>query len=296
MTTYSPSQISAISRLFSSTVIRDLARHGKSPIFARLAKEALAQSQLLATPCVYSFFDAAFDILKKSDCRHEYIYKAAITDKVLLGKHSLQTASMLNEFRVGECKADVVILNGTATVYEIKSERDSLSRLEKQIEAYKSFFAKVYVIAGENHIDAIRSMVSRDVGIMKLSGRHQITTLREAKNKPERISPLIVFESIRIEEAKKILCLMDLPIPDVPNTQMHAALREQFLKLNPRKVHYGMVKILKTTRNLRPLSDLVRSLPVSLQSAALSVPMRQIDHARLLGAVKTSLKTAIHWG
>lgn len=87
--------------------------------------------------------------------RHEYIYKAAPTHKILLGKHSLHSASVINEFRVGECKADVAILNGTATVYEVKSERDSLAWLERQIRANATVFAKVYVIASESHIQAV---------------------------------------------------------------------------------------------------------------------------------------------
>lgn len=68
-------------------------------------------------------FDQAFEILKVAGQRDEYIYRAAISQKILMGTHSLRTASMLNEFRAGSSKADLVILNGTATVYEIKSER-----------------------------------------------------------------------------------------------------------------------------------------------------------------------------
>ena len=97
-------QLAAISRLFSSSIVREMARKGRSPLFARLA----AQSQLLrsisSSERVYALFDAAFSLLKREGYRHEYIYKAALTHKILLGKHSLQTASMINEFRVGECK------------------------------------------------------------------------------------------------------------------------------------------------------------------------------------------------
>src|SRR5438128_1527304 len=120
----------AISRLFSSTVIRELARKGKSPLFARLASQLHLLHSLPASERVYNVFEAAFAVLGREGYRDEYIYKAALTQRILLGKHSLQTASMLNEFRVGECKADIAILNGTATVYEVKSERDSLARLE----------------------------------------------------------------------------------------------------------------------------------------------------------------------
>jgi hypothetical protein len=295
MTSYTASQISAISRLFSASVIRELASLGRSPLFARLAKYAMPPSQLLASQCVSDFFEVAFDILKRTDCRHEYIYKAALTHKVLLGTHSLQTASMLNEFRVGDCKADISILNGTATVYEIKSERDSLSRLDNQIETYKRFYAKVYVIAGENHIDGIRSIVSEDVGILKLSRRHQISTLREAMDRPERTCTQTIFESIRIDEAKRILSLMDVVIPDVPNTQMHAALKDKFKDLDSRVVHAGMVKVLKATRSQLPLSALIERVPISLQSAALCISLRRRDHQRLLSAIETPLQNALQW-
>src|SRR3546814_17075413 len=97
-----------------------------------------------------------------------------------MGTHSLRTASMLNEFRAGSCKADLVILNGTATVYEIKSERDSLARLANQIENYKRVFAKVNVIASEGHVEGVLTTVTDDVGVRCLSKRYRITTIREA--------------------------------------------------------------------------------------------------------------------
>lgn len=296
MKEYSHSQVSAISRLFSANVMRELSRYGQSPLFARLAREALGASRPDTKRRVYNFFETAFDILKKIECRHEYIYKAALTQRVLLGTHSLKTASMVNEFRVRDCKADVTILNGTATVYEIKSERDSLSRLERQVETYKDFFAAVYVIAGENHIDGVRAIIPSDVGIMRLSTRHQISTIRSAKIQPSRTSPEVIFDSIRVEEAKRILALLELPIPNVPNTVIHAALREQFLGLDSTKAHRAMVEVLKQTRNLLPLSTLIKNLPGSLHSAALSTPMRCVDHDRLIGAVNTPLQTALQWG
>ena len=150
-------------------------------------------------------FEEAFSLLKREGYRHEYIYKAALTHKILLGKHSLQTASMLNEFRVGECKADLAILNGTSTVYEVKSERDSLNRLERQVAAYAKVFARVYVIAAEDHVDAVKGSVPEDVGILLLNSRHQISPLREATDRPESTSPAAIFDAIRTEEARMIL-------------------------------------------------------------------------------------------
>src|SRR5690242_16453091 len=137
------SRISALSRLFSSSVFGELARRGMSPLLTRLAHESSLLSYVCEDDPVSRLFNVAFNVLKRKNNRHEYIYKAALTQKVLLGTHSLQTACMLTEFRVGKCKADLAILNGTATAYEIKSERDSLARLERQVLTYMDVFAKV---------------------------------------------------------------------------------------------------------------------------------------------------------
>ena len=288
-------QLAAISRLFSSSVVHEMARKGKSPLFARLVTQSQVLRSMSLSERVYTVFEAAFSLLKREGYRHEYIYKAALTHKILLGKHSLQTASMIHEFRVGDCKADVAILNGTATVYEVKSERDSLTRLERQIAAYATVFAKVYVIAAESHIRAVANTVPDSVGILCLNSRHQISTLRDAADRPERTSPGAIFDSIRTEEARMILSSFGVSVPRVPNTELHAVLREAFVKLDPIQAHEGMVRVLKRTRNLLPLSALVDQLPPSLQTAALSVPLRKVDHQRLVAAVNTPLMDAMGW-
>jgi len=288
-------QLAAISRLFSSSVVHEMARKGKSPLFARLVTQSQVLRSMSLSERVYTVFEAAFSLLKREGYRHEYIYKAALTHKILLGKHSLQTASMIHEFRVGDCKADVAILNGTATVYEVKSERDSLTRLERQIAAYATVFAKIYVIAAESHIRAVANTVPDSVGILCLNSRHQISTLRDAADRPERTSPGAIFDSIRTEEARMILSSFGVSVPRVPNTELHAVLREAFVKLDPIQAHEGMVRVLKRTRNLLPLSALVDQLPPSLQTAALSVPLRKVDHQRLVAAVNTPLMDAMGW-
>ncbi len=56
-------------------------------------------------------FNEAFALLRQTGLRNEYVYRSALTHNLLLGKHSLRTACMLNEFRIGSCKADLIILN-----------------------------------------------------------------------------------------------------------------------------------------------------------------------------------------
>lgn len=291
----SASQLSAMTRLFSSAVFREMAKKGRSALFTRLFIQTQNETLCGASATVGDAFDSVFRVLKTAGLRDEYIYRAALTHKVLLGTHSLNTACMLSEFRVGTCKADLAILNGTATVYEIKSERDSLARLSNQIENYKKVFANVYVIASKSHVRKVIEMTPEDVGVMSLSQEYHISTEREAHECPERICPVTVFESLRSAEARSVLVDLGLHVPELPNTKLHAAMRECFQGLRPEDVHVAMVKTLKRSRNMVPLSDLVDRLPRSLHAAALSIQVRRRDHDRLVEAVGTPLGVATTW-
>lgn len=289
------SRLSALTRLFSSAVFQEMARKGRSALFCRLLDQAGVRERCDGGASVGDAFDLAFGTLKVAGLRDEYIYRAALTHKILMGRHSLRTASMLNEFRAGACKADLVILNGTATAYEIKSERDLLARLVNQIDNYKRVFAAVNVIASESHVDAVLAAVPGDVGVMYLSSCYAISPVRDAVDRPERVCPQTVFKSLRSAEAASILKAMGVPVPDVPNTRRHSIMRSLFAELNPAELHRQMIRTLKRSRNLAPLSQLVDRLPASLHAAALSVPVRRSDHDRLVSAVTTPLSAAISW-
>ncbi len=287
--------LSAISRLFSSTVFRELAEKGRSPLFARLLADSGLMDTLLAAETVGASFDSAFAALRKAGGRDEYVYKSALTHNILLGRHSLGTASLLTEFRVGSCKADVAILNGTSTVYEIKSERDTLSRLENQVQNYRKVFAKIYVVVAEPFIDQVLELTDSDVGVMSLARWNRVKTVREAVDRADAVCPTTIFDSLRLAEAMMILDSFGAVIPDLPNTKMREAVRQQFAMLPPQFVHAEMVRVLKRTRSLASLSNLVDQLPHSLKTAALSTKLRLKDHQRLLTTLSTPTHQAMEW-
>lgn len=286
--------LSSLSRLFSSAVFKEMATHGQSPLFAQLLMQsALSCRQALST--VADAFEAAFDVLKGVGNRDEYIYKAALTHKVLLGTHSLRTASMLTEFRVENCKADLVILNGTATVYEIKSERDSLARLERQLLAYRKVFPKTYVIASEGHIAGVERIAPSEVGLLCLTKRNRISSIRPAQAAPDYLCAATLFESLRLSESSAILKSFGAEIPVVPNTMIFDALKEIWCTFDPIRLQSEMVQTLKKSRSLANLRGLVDELPPSLHAAALSIPVQRRNHAKLVEAVNTPIDRALLW-
>ena len=288
-------QLSAADRLFASTVIHEMAKKGRSPVFSRLLTQIGLDGIFVGSKSVGDVFDSIFSMLKMESYRHEYTYKTAITQKLFLGVHSINTASMLTEFRVGSSKADVVILNGTASAYEIKSERDTLDRLQRQIEAYRRVFARVNVITSLNHLDEVQELIEADIGILILNKNYALSVVRKADNNPRRIDVGAVFDSIQLHESKRILQLSGVEVPNLPNTQQYTALREIFKSLPPELVHMQMVKVLKESRSLLPIKDLLSSLPESLRAAVLSTPLRQKDHRRILSAVETPIREALSW-
>ena len=289
-------QLTALSRLFSASVFSEIAKKGQSPMFARSLRETeLFDHADTLGITVGEAFNEAFALLRQTGLRNEYVYRSALTHNLLLGKHSLRTACMLNEFRIGSCKADLIILNGTGTVYEIKSERDSLSRLQNQITNYRKAFGKIYVIAGSEHLDDVLKTTESSIGVLSLTRWNRISTIREAEEVLDFICPVTIFESLRINEAKIIASELGIKIPDLPNTQMHGFLKEEFSGLPPVSVYNLMLKTLKKSRSLLSLRELILNLPRSLQPAALSIQLRSKDHERLINTMQLPLNEALLW-
>ncbi len=131
---------------------------------------------------------------------------------------------------------------------------------------------------------------------MSLCRRYHITTIREATNRPEQVVPLAVLAAVRTTEALQMAQAMGCEVRKVPNTLLHRELRSIFAAQSPVAIHAAMLTTLKRTRNLLPLSELVDCLPPSLHAAALSKPLKKIDHLRLVEAVRTSMDEAWAWG
>ncbi|MHB9027049.1 MAG: sce7726 family protein [Armatimonadota bacterium] len=292
---WSPSEIAALARFFSSSVVRELAHKGYSSLFGRLLHESGLSHSHHVTNTLGEFFDWAYGVLQAKDNRHEYIYKNALAQKVLLGRHSLNTSCMITEFRAGSCKADVVILNGTSTVYEIKSERDRLDRLEKQLHEYLKIFDQVQVITGDNHVDALERNIPVEVGIQVLTGRFSISDYRPPVSNIANVRPESIFESLQRSEYLTILNMYDITVPAVPNTRMHAVAKELFCSLTPEQAHKGMVEALKENRNPIVLREFILSVPGSLKAAAVSVPLSKSERFRFLAAMETRLEIARSW-
>lgn len=67
----------------------------------------------------------------------------------------------------GETRADVAVVNGSLSAFEIKSDRDKLTRLPRQIEAYQRVFDIVTVIVGGRYVERIVDVVPDGWGVIQ---------------------------------------------------------------------------------------------------------------------------------
>jgi hypothetical protein len=90
----------------------------------------------------------------KKDYRNEYVLKSELLNRY----KNLQT---LNEILIGgDSRTDFIVPHERGlTVYEIKSERDSLTRLEKQLLDYVPVFEHVRVLIDPSHFRKVTNLV-----------------------------------------------------------------------------------------------------------------------------------------
>jgi hypothetical protein len=289
----SRSSLLVASRLFSSQVLGELVRNGRSRALGRVIREGRLDSRFAPATPLGDFLEEVFGQLSRSDVRTEYVYKSALVNKLLLGRHSLATTTYLSEFRIGSSKADVVLVNGAGTVYEIKSDRDRLTRLDQQVGDYQRVFPRVIVFCSDRHIEAVDRLVPNSVGLSVLTKRNQISVVRSAQPTYSKLDSLWILDALREGEARAALRELNVPVPEVPNTELYKVMRDVFEALPSTLLHERVLAVLKSERGLAPLADAVKALPTSVRAFALSLPLGPGELARLRETMQIGLHELI---
>ena len=87
----------------------------------------------------------------------------------------------------GECRVDLAVINGRLEGFEIKSERDSLERLPRQVEAYGKVFDRMTVVCAERHLEKVLATVPAWWGVEAAKPRgDSVRIVRERAPKTNR--------------------------------------------------------------------------------------------------------------
>lgn len=251
--------------------------------------EALRFELKLPPNCSLSeTIEKTYKVLRREGNRTDYVYRNAIIDKIVIGRHSINTATPIQEFRVGSSLADLVLLNGTSTVYEIKSERDTLRRLSSQIENYSKVFEQTYVVTSTTRLHNLEHHLPEHVGIITLSSNYTLQTIREATTNWELLEPVAISRSMTLREARTALCELGVSVPDVPNMLIRRAIEDQFHKLKKQDASRVFISTLKKSRKSALTQNDALRIPRPLRSFALSHLSESVELTRLVDQLKNS--------
>lgn len=113
---------------------------------------------------------------------------------ILINKINKQ--NLMHNFRIieelsvcdGGARVDLAVANGRLIGYEIKSDADSLDRLENQIDCYNKTFDRIIIVVGEKFKDGISAHIPDYWGIYVISKKNDSSpsffVVRPAKANP----------------------------------------------------------------------------------------------------------------
>ena len=217
-------------------------------------------------------------------CKHypnEYVVKNIIANNILIGTHSMNTASMLSELRVGSNKADCVIINGHSTCYEIKTKYDSLKRLSDQLASYVQAFDYTYVVAHEVHLKAILEIYSENpvFGIMISNSRNGLSR-KVIAPKSVCFNSSSMFHTLRKEEYVDIIKNITGVEPDYPATELFSECKNIFRMLKHEEANKQFKRVLKKYR--RNDDSFIDELPKSMKNLGISFKISERNKSTII--------------
>ena len=197
--------------------------------------------------------------------KNEYIYKNVLINKLLLKKYILSSTVSFNEFKIGDSISDFVLLNGEARVYEIKTELDTLDKIEKQIEDYKKFGNKIFIVAHKSHLSKLVKLYEKsDIGLIELTKRNSLKEIKGA-NSNFNLDTEILFKTLRKSEYIEIISDFYKFVPNVPNTLIFRECLELAKKIPLIEFQQLVFKVLKKRNISSPQLLLSENIPESLK-------------------------------
>jgi len=212
---YDINSLRSLSQLFTPTTFSKIVRKNDYLIIDNRLKKHIINTKGLSR---IDLIRTIFNKLEKQ-YKSEYIYKNMLINKLLLGKYSLNTTTVINELKIKNSIADFVLLNGEIRIFEIKTELDSLRKLDKQVKDYKTFANKVFIVTNSKYVNSLLELYQDDtIGIIEYTTKKTLKEIKPAIEDNDYLNYEVLFKALRKNEYLELINNYFGFIPDVPNT------------------------------------------------------------------------------
>lgn len=149
------------------------------------------------------------------------------------------------EVRVADSIADVMVLAAwRISIFEIKSDHDSLQKLAKQIRDYQKVSPRVHVVVGKKHLrEAIRTLAGTGVGVVECHSDGLQTHLPMMENH-DHLETEALFKLLRKGEYMEWARCQGVDLSLLPNTETFTRAFRQARKVNVKDFYIDVARIL----------------------------------------------------
>ena len=277
-----------LNRLFTKQVINDLVKNTCNNVYVSTIQQYLKEYDNRSNKEILS------DIYKymSKHYRNEYFYQNTLLNKLLLGRHSIKTTTALSQVPIERSKADFILINGKAVVYEIKTELDTFDRLATQLSDYYKAFNHVCVVTCEENFEKISEILKNTkVGICILSKANTLQFKKEAEPNNEHLNHSSLFKILRKYEFEHILQKYFGELPKATPVFYYEECYNVFKTIPIEDVYkLFLMELKKRSGNIS--SDEFRDVPYELKSIMYFSDSTHTQYEKLKKFLNTTYKEA----
>lgn len=277
----------AINRLFAASVIRDIASNNSSGALKDVVP-FLSGHDLdgMSVRDVFLWAQKKLSV----DYRSEYFYKSVLIEKIVRGRHSPNTVAVYSEFRVGDSRADLVLVNGAAVAYEIKTDLDDLTRASKQAVEYFACFDSVVFVVDAKHVAASLNVLPEQVGLFCIGGRNRIKRIREPVRRLDLLSNQVMFSCLQRHEYESFL---ELEASGTVDANSYKEVLDFFCSVPTDRLHTYFVDCLRARKLRGKRIKEMHLLPAPLWAAAYTHKLNVSEWNGLISVLDRDLRDFI---
>ena len=271
-------KMSNLNRIFTRNMLRHFMDGKTDNVYATVVKRYISNPNQKKNRQLISEIYCEL----KNNYRNEYFYKNTLLNKLLLGVHSVNTTTALTEVPIAKSKADFVLINGKAVVYEIKTELDNLERLSSQIDDYFKAFDHVAVVTFEKNLLQLQKVldsIDKPVGIYVLRKNGKLGTIQKPQRYIEDLNKEVIFKLLRKNEYENIITHYYGYLPEVSQFKYYTACKQLFLEIPLEESYLYVLKNLKKRMQLEK-QEFVK-VPYELKFLAYFMELKYDDYQKL---------------
>ncbi|MBS4746138.1 sce7726 family protein [Bacillus safensis] len=233
---------SEINKVFTRNSLKKLIDFGTSKSYEYCVEQFVNSGSPIKN---IDIIKTLYSVLDKN-YRNEYFYKNTLFNKLLLGKHSLNTSIAISELPIHRSKADFILINGNSEVFEIKTELDKIDRLFLQIEDYYKVFPLVSVLTSDtNYYKIYKLFKESNIGIKVLTSRNTISIKKTPIPNYEKLDPTSMFKVLRKTEFEYIITKKFGYLPQVNQFDYYKECKKIFSTIPTKELQNEVNCVLK---------------------------------------------------